>query len=255
MQTNKDNNQQCDSLQQAQEANNKINMLEGIDNRPIAGAKHLILGASRCETHIQNYIKENPDVLVVCLCQNPLISPIEYDVCYWEGDFNSRHIWDELLLNFGEESFTRIIFDSSTSKFMESNFWTTEIRAVIKLLANQGQLYFDSYHTGIISYSKTFADDLATAGQTAGILALLPLTTDNTAINIMASLHDMSTNVFSKIENEVTQKTEFYLYLAALNQSKYGNYKLASDPYPIKNTTYPIAKYLVFVKSGHPSYT
>ena len=244
MQTNKDNNNNIDTLRDMNTAAHSNSILPKATGG--VSTKHLILGASRCETHIQNYIKENPDVLVVCLCQDPLVSPIEYDVCYWEGDFNHRRIWDELLLNFGEKSFTRIIFDSSTSKFMKSDFWTTEFHLVIKLLASQGQLFFDSYHTGTISYAKTFAEDLATTGQTTGTLGLLPLISDNNTINITASLHDMSTNIFTKIENEVIQKTEFYLYLAALNQSKYGNYKLISDPYPINNTTYPITKYLVF---------
>lgn len=252
---------------------NRLKMEDWSDNRKnqtqvsngFITIRHLILGASNEETQIQSYVKEHSDVQVVCLCKDPIIKPKPTEVgTYWECDFNQRETWEELLLNFGESSFTKIIFDSSTSKFINSNFWnlkTGYFSLINRLLVPEGKLYFDSFHLGTVCYPNTLAEDLATTGQTTGTLSLLPLIVEN-SVYIIQTLESLSRrdkdHSFEALEDRIFHSDDLALYLDRLHKySAFGSFNIkdtSTDSYPIANTVYSIKRYIVYSKHNHLHY-
>jgi hypothetical protein len=81
--------------------------------------KELIIGSTPSDEHLIKHREDNPDKLVLTFDMEGSSDPN-----HLQGDFNDREQLRDLLNLLGQESVNRVIFDSSTVKFWNSEVWS-----------------------------------------------------------------------------------------------------------------------------------
>ena len=246
--------------------------------------RHLILGGLPNEKHIIDYVNDNENlgVHVICvnlenglkpdidnkLSQKKFKSKTDSDKLFQKkfksktdsddtdevsgcnadleiGDFNDPIFWKYLYSKYGK-TVSRIIFDSSTSKFIKSNgLWNMEhgLNEIRALLTDGGEIYFDAIESGTVSYPRTFFQDLQNSGNTLATITMLPLISDH-SVTMNVSADDIKRGI--SLANFLFSRG-YLLYVTNLDRvaRETGfSIQILMDNYPIRKTTYPISNYL-----------
>lgn len=212
---------------------------------------YIILGSTGSEPYLSGLLKQGIRVICVNLEFSPELDDTQ--LLLERGDFNQMSLWDCLILKYPKQ-IDRIIFDSSTTKFINNreNVWNLELNGLTHfrhLLRRTGEIYFDSILSSNTCYSANFMTEILTQKQTIGSVRLLPLLTRD-LIQTMANISHFPQGIdwnqapgldgygLNDYVDKLTKIAKLYHWdICYLTNSEIS--------YPLTPTTYSINNYLV----------